>query len=399
MAIDRPASIIINNYNYARFLPDAIDSALRQTYRNTEVIVVDDGSTDGSREVIASYGTRIHPVLKENGGQASAFNLGFTQSRGEILIYLDSDDALLPSAVEKVVALFGGGGVGDDVVKVHWPLREMAEDGHVTERILSPNPPAGDFRAAVERVGPSCCPSPPTSGNAWSRAFLRAVLPMPEMPYRLCADDYLCALAPVFGPIRALQEPLALYRMHGRNNWASKTFEQKLESGLGAWDRQLATVSQILHERGVAADVEAWKRHSWFHRVKESLSEIAATVPRGAALVLIDNDEWGTGDVVNGRRRIPFLERDGQYWGAPPDDETAVRELERLRAAGAAYAVLAWPAFWWLDCYAGLRDHLRSHYPCRLENDRLVIFDLTRPTGAPASIAGAGAATAAAGAR
>jgi glycosyltransferase involved in cell wall biosynthesis len=68
---DHPfVSILINNYNYGRFLQEAIDSALNQTYSPTEVIVVDDGSTDNSREIIASYGNKIIPVLKENGGQA-----------------------------------------------------------------------------------------------------------------------------------------------------------------------------------------------------------------------------------------------------------------------------------------------------------------------------------------
>jgi len=75
-------SIIINNYNYARFLRDAIDSALNQTYDRTETIVVDDGSTDNSREIIAGYGDRIIPVLKENGGQNSAFDAGFAASAG-----------------------------------------------------------------------------------------------------------------------------------------------------------------------------------------------------------------------------------------------------------------------------------------------------------------------------
>ena len=92
------ASIIINNYNYGVFLREAVDSALNQTYLNTEVIVVDDGSTDRSREIIASYGDQIIPVLKGNGGQASAFNAGFAASRGEVVFFLDSDDILLPTA-------------------------------------------------------------------------------------------------------------------------------------------------------------------------------------------------------------------------------------------------------------------------------------------------------------
>ncbi|MCC2671779.1 MAG: glycosyl transferase, partial [Armatimonadetes bacterium] len=76
------ASVIINNYNYARYLPEAVESALAQTYPHTEVVVVDDGSTDHSRAVLAGYGDRLRTVFQENGGQASAFNAGFAASRG-----------------------------------------------------------------------------------------------------------------------------------------------------------------------------------------------------------------------------------------------------------------------------------------------------------------------------
>ena len=99
-------SIVISNYNYGRFLGEAIDSALNQTYPHTEVIVVDDGSTDNSREIIESYGDRIIAVLKDNGGQASACNAGFRASRGEVVIFLDADDVLLPDTVRRVVAAF-----------------------------------------------------------------------------------------------------------------------------------------------------------------------------------------------------------------------------------------------------------------------------------------------------
>src|SRR3954452_11903048 len=114
------ASIIIDNFNYGRFLREAIESALRQAYAPLEVIVVDDGSTDGSREIIASYGDRIIPVLKENGGQASPFNPGFRASRGAVVCFLDADDALAPTVVEKALPVFDD----ERVVKVHWPLRE-----------------------------------------------------------------------------------------------------------------------------------------------------------------------------------------------------------------------------------------------------------------------------------
>src|SRR5256712_12270693 len=108
------ATIIVNNYNYGRFLPEAIDSALNQTYRNIEVIVVDDGSTDGSPEIIASYGDRIVPVLQQNGGQNSAFNGGFSVSSGDLILFVDSVDGLLATAVEAALEAFAE----PDVVKV-----------------------------------------------------------------------------------------------------------------------------------------------------------------------------------------------------------------------------------------------------------------------------------------
>src|SRR5438128_12254393 len=86
--------IVVNNYNYGRFLREAIESALAQAYEHVSVIVVDDGSTDDSREVIATFGDRIVPVLKENGGQASACNAGFAHSKGDIVVFRDADDVL-----------------------------------------------------------------------------------------------------------------------------------------------------------------------------------------------------------------------------------------------------------------------------------------------------------------
>src|SRR5208282_6001413 len=117
-----PVSIVIDNYNYARYLRAAIDSALTQTYSPVEVIVVDDGSTDGSREVIESYDKRIAPIFKANGGHGSAFNAGFAASNGEIVMFLDADDELLPEAVDQVVGAWRPG-----VAKVQFQL-ELIDD-------------------------------------------------------------------------------------------------------------------------------------------------------------------------------------------------------------------------------------------------------------------------------
>jgi hypothetical protein len=105
--------------------------------------------------------------------------------------------------------------------------------------------------------------------------------------------------------------------------------------------------------------------------------EVAALIPPGHTIILVDEEQFG-GRVGASNRRIPFLERDGQYWGAPADDSTAIRECERLRQAGAEFMILAWPAFWWLDYYSEFSGYLRAKFPCPLANERLVVFDLRK---------------------
>lgn len=121
------------------------------------------------------------------------------------------------------------------------------------------------------------------------------------------------------------------------------------------------------------------KRYLETQRLVQSMQDIAALLPSQDAFILIDQQQFGP-VITAGRRALPFLERDGQYWGPPPDDRTAIRELERLRQAGMRFVVFVWPAFWWLDHYAGFHRYLRTTYRCVLENDRLVIFHLTPGT-------------------
>ena len=96
--------IIINNYNYGRFVEACVDSALGQTYGRVRVIVVDDGSTDDSRQRLCDYANGVDLVFKQNGGQASAINAGFVRSRGDVVIFLDADDVLHSAAAELVAA-------------------------------------------------------------------------------------------------------------------------------------------------------------------------------------------------------------------------------------------------------------------------------------------------------
>ncbi len=372
MATPVTVSVIVNNYNYGRFLQEAIDSALHQSYPDVEVIVVDDGSTDHSREIIASYGDRIIPVPKENGGQASAFNAGFAMSRGEVILFLDSDDVLLPTAVERVVPLFQDA----DVVKVHWHLWEIDKNGRKTgDRVPRGSLPKGDLRKIVAREGPANHINPPTTGNAWARWFLERVSPIPEQDWKICADIYLLELAPLFGLIKRILKPQGLYRIHGQNNYGSAGFDAMFRQQAALYNHLLNVMSQRSHDWGLNIDLEVWKRKSWHHRLERAMQEMATVIAPEDTFILVDQDKWGMTDGAI-HRPIPFLERDGKYWGNPPDAEIAIRELERLRQAGAKFLVFGWPCFWWFGYYSGLHHYLCSHFRCVLENERLVIFDL-----------------------
>lgn len=119
--------------------------------------------------------------------------------------------------------------------------------------------------------------------------------------------------------------------------------------------------------------------NEWMHLLLEATGEVARTIPEGETFILVDEQGFG-GDFARGRRALPFTEREGAYWGAPPDGETAVRELERMRRErGASFIAFGWPSFWWLEHYGELAAHLRARYDCVLENRRLVVFDLRQP--------------------
>jgi len=376
------ASVIINNHNYGRFLGESIDSALAQTYAATEVIVVDDGSTDNSREIISSYGNRIIAVVKKNGGQASAFNAGFAASRGQVIIFLDSDDILLASAVEKAVSCFDGA----DVCKAHWPMYEVDSNGIPTGKINPALPVSeGDLRAALVEHGPPGYIWPPTSGNAWGRIFLQRIFPLPEREYTKAADYYLSALVPLFGVVRRVDEPQSLYRIHGSNT----SWKIPLDENIVAWLKQMehscGMAATHARELNVTIDVNSWRNApyvQWLERVGRMIAAIADFTPDGGNIVLLDQGEWLIGSdrrITRDIRAIPFTEKGGLYWGPPADGSAAIREVERLRnEQDARSIVFAWPNLWLLDYYSDLRDRLQVEHACLAATDSLVAFDLTR---------------------
>ncbi len=217
-------SILINNFNYGRFLREAIDSALSQTYRDIEVVVVDDGSTDDSREIIASYGDRIRSVLKANGGQGSTFNAGWEAARGDIICFLDADDAFTPDKVTRVLEFFNGD------KELGWVFHTLKLIETSTGKEL-PRPDRGvtrriDFRPMM-REGKMPNFAPATSGLCFTRELLAKILPMPVLE-GTSADRFLKLAALAQAPGMYLDEPLVDQKIHGKNAFTLQGDKQRV---------------------------------------------------------------------------------------------------------------------------------------------------------------------------
>lgn len=255
-------SVVINNHNYRRFLAQAIDSALRQTYREVEIIVVDDGSTDGSRTLMNTYGTRIQTVFSDKRGQAAACNAGIAHSSGEIVMLLDADDLLEPDAVEHVVREFE---LASDVAWVQYRLMIIDADGRRTGVVKPPDylpRRGGDLRRHILNF-PFDIMRMATSGNAFAATALKQILPIPEDVYSPSGVDwYLCPLIGLFGRVVFLDVVGGAYRVHGQNaHWFERP-EQTLNlvglrRNVRLMQASAAAIEYHAHRLGLRGDGDA----------------------------------------------------------------------------------------------------------------------------------------------
>jgi len=112
------------------------------------------------------------------------------------------------------------------------------------------------------------------------------------------------------------------------------------------------------------------------HAVYTVQEQLAAVAPADAVVIVADLNEGGFGDTIAGRGRLPFTEKEGNYFGPPIDDTHAIGELTRLRASGATHFALLWPAFWFFNTYPRFEQHLRQAHRCLIENASAIVFEL-----------------------
>ncbi len=202
-------AVIITCYNYESFVGHAIRSVLDQDRSDCEVVVIDDGSTDRSWEVISRSGVTAFRI--DNAGQLSACIHGLDRTRAPFVLFLDADDELRPGALGKII-----GHLDPSVAKLQFPLTQIDAEGNT---IAGSHPPLETFRSRDElkrrvlRTG--VYKTPPTSGNVFRRDLCELLR---EVDYDRAVDGVILSAAPFFGDVLSTSEELGRYRIHGRND-------------------------------------------------------------------------------------------------------------------------------------------------------------------------------------
>ena len=208
-------SVLIDTYNHERFIEQAIVSVLEQDFPSAdrEIIVVDDGSTDRTAEIVKKFEPRVRLLRKENGGQASAFNAGIPECKGEIIAFLDGDDWWARGKLQAVAtALTSDAAIG----LVGHGITEVFSDGSKHAQLLKELPRfradsekgARAFRLRKSFLG--------TSRMTVRTAILRQIGEIPEA-LTIQADEYVFTLAASLSDATILKESLTFYRLHSGN--------------------------------------------------------------------------------------------------------------------------------------------------------------------------------------
>jgi glycosyltransferase involved in cell wall biosynthesis len=209
---------------------------------------VDDGSTDGSRALLAGYAGRIRAVLQENRGQAAAINAGVRASRGEILCFLDSDDWWAPDKLAAVTAAFAA---DPGAVLAYHRLRPVDADGAPALKPIPRSLCAGNVAPRLLRSA-GWWPFPMTSSVAVRRSAWAEAGDIPES-FRISADAWLVGIYPFLGRVAALPGSLGFYRIHDNNWYRAREDAAMLRRRMAHWEATVEATNRFLQRRGAAA--------------------------------------------------------------------------------------------------------------------------------------------------
>ncbi len=398
-------TIAIPTYNRSELLKTSLQSVLAQDYSDFQVVVLDNASTDDTEAVVRSFAdSRITYIRNEtNIGIFRNWQRTVEVNSSPYLSILSDDDILLPNFIrESVLALDNHPNAGFSVGQAGI-IDTNGVSVRITGRELSDNLPEGliDGLEFIHQIVDGRKWILLSSGILFRASALAAVgaIDAPHSKYMLDLNLYL-RIAAQFDLFFIAKE-LAQVRYHVEQD-SQVNFTLGGTGPVAVMAERTDAIAYLLQSpRAEDASYRQWLAErllhismrrseftsqlipeinlSWSERLQIAIQDILAVIPTGKSFILVDDNHWGS-EILPQFDALPFLEHEGQYWGAPPDDQTAIRELERMRQGGASFMVIGWPAFWWLDYYSKLRNYLNSNYHCVLHNSCLVVFDL-QPRG------------------
>jgi hypothetical protein len=294
-------SVLIDTYNHERFIAQAITSVLEQDMpmADVEIVVVDDGSTDGTPEVVRSFEPRVRLLRKANGGQASAFNAGIQECRGEIIAFLDADDWWEKEKLRNVLAAFKA---NPEIGAVGNGLYEVDENGQRT----FVNVPDRSYRCSFRSVEEGAwfrelMSFMGTSRLAIRRAVLDQILPVPEAIV-IEADEYLATMAVAISGAVVIDQPLTNYRFHSGNLYQYGAYDRKKAGrkagALMCLSRELPV---RLRELGIPDDVSNAALESRSLEAKRLYLSVEGGTP------------WETFQVERASYRVSYKDRSAGY--------------------------------------------------------------------------------------
>ncbi|MGH9680015.1 MAG: glycosyltransferase family 2 protein [Candidatus Acidiferrales bacterium] len=273
-------TVLIDTYNHERFIERAITSVLEQDLPldDVEILVVDDGSTDRTPEIVRRFEPRVRYFRKPNGGQASAFNFGFAQARGEIIATLDGDDSWAREKLRRVLETMAAnpevGMVGHGFYEEHSDGRPdgLILPGLYYELHLNSPKDAELFRHVAAFFG--------TSRMTIRKAVLDRILPVPE-ELLIEADEYIFTLAPAISSAAILNEPLCYYGLHAENLFQFGKFEPaKARRRMNVLEVLLRELPPKLREFGASEEII----DTLFHNTRVDVGRTRLSLDGGSPL-------------------------------------------------------------------------------------------------------------------
>jgi glycosyltransferase involved in cell wall biosynthesis len=419
-------SIGLPVYNGENYVREAIESILSQTFEDFELIISDNASTDQTEEICRSYAIQDERIRyfrnQENLGASSNYKRVFDLASGEFFKWAAHDDLCLPGFVSRCVEVldhdptvvlcyartitidsagkfakkwdarpeFGSEVPHRRFREVFVPTETFPIWGLIRTNILRKTPLLGNYpehdlplltelslygrfyeipeflflsREHKQRSVRTYDFRKPHEAVVWYDPKMSGKIIFPA--WRLFSEH----IASINRAPLSLRERIPCYSIMAR--WF-KDHRQALLRDLIFAGARIPVIGQMLTKTH-----EKYLESKWLNQTKRAVKDLESIVAVKENFILVD--EVGLDPDVFARWEIiPFPERDGNYSGPPPDDATAISELNRLRIEGADFIVFVWATFWWLDYYSEFNRHLRSKFRCVVENDRLVVFDLRR---------------------